>query len=156
MQVFIPYKSVIDIAKAMYNDRLRYNKQILEIEQIIRAIEGAKAWRNHPVSLMYKEHKEWLECYMKCFEYYRSFKKSTNEVERLRFEYTARFYNNKANKIRPTFLDNQELLDSHKRRLYSKAAHLYPQFAEYGTSEINWYVVDGEIVKYKDGKRIKE
>lgn len=33
---------------------------------------------------------------------------------------------------------------------------LYPQFEKYGTSEINWYFEDGELLKYKDGKRIKE
>ena len=29
-------------------------------------------------------------------------------------------------------------------------------YAEFGASEINWYWSNGEIVKYKDGKRIKE
>lgn len=28
------------------------------------------------------------------------------------------------------------------------------QFASYGTSEENWYVIDGEIVKYLNGKKL--
>ena len=28
------------------------------------------------------------------------------------------------------------------------------KFAEYGTSEENWYFVDGQIVKYINGKKI--
>lgn len=35
-----------------------------------------------------------------------------------------------------------------------EAPELYPQFAKYGKSEENWYFVDGQIVKYVNGKRI--
>lgn len=56
--------------------------------------------------------------------------------------------------FRPSFL-TQDLCDQHKRRLYTKAPELYPQFSELGTSEENWYFVDGRIIKYKDGKQIK-
>lgn len=156
MQVFVPYKNVIDIAKAMWADQRRYNKAIIELKQIIAAIEGAKAWRNHPVCLMYKEHEEWLDCYLRVFEAYRfymraeqyTFGKSAwaNEID---------FYNNKANQLTPHFID-ESMQIQHRKRLYSKSPDKYPQFAEYGTSEINWYVVDGEIVKYINGKRIKD
>lgn len=57
--------------------------------------------------------------------------------------------------IRPPFL-TEEFCNQHKRRLFTKAPDLYPQFAEFGTSEINWYWSNGEIVKYINGKRIKE
>lgn len=55
----------------------------------------------------------------------------------------------------PSFL-TQEFCDQHKRRLYTKAQELYPQFAKYGKSDVNYYFVDGELLKYKNGKRIKE
>lgn len=155
MNVFVPYSSPLDCAKALWNDSKRFNKQIIECHQIIASINGAKAWRNHPVCLMYKDHKEWLECYLKCFEYYKNSIKSENEIDKLSFEYTAKFYSNKADNIRPPFL-NDEFCDQHKRRLYCKAEYLYPQFAEYGKSEANWYFVNGELLKYKNGKRIKE
>ena len=45
MQIFIPYQSPLDCAKALWNDRLRYNKQCIEVIQIIRAIEGDDAWK---------------------------------------------------------------------------------------------------------------
>lgn len=57
MQVFVPYKNVIDTAKAMWADSRRYNKAIIELKQIIAAIEGAKAWRNHPACLCIKSIK---------------------------------------------------------------------------------------------------
>lgn len=155
MNVFVPYSSPLDCAKALWSDRLRFNKQIIECRQIIASINGAKAWRNHPVCLMYKDHKEWLEFYLQCFETYRDSKKSVTVVERMRFEYLSELYSKAADSIRPPFL-NDEFCDQHKRRLYCKAEHLYPQFAEYGKSDINWYFVNSELLKYKNGKRIKE
>lgn len=148
MNVFIPYPSPLECAKALWNDKLRYNKQIIECKQIIAAIEGAKAWRNHSVCLMYKEHKEWIYNYMMCFSFYREYKKGNDDA----FKYCC-YYDNEANKTCPKFITH-ELCDQHKCRLYSKSPKLYPQFAEYGTSEENWYVIDGKIVKYINGKRI--
>lgn len=148
MNVFIPYKSPLDCAKALYGDK-RFQKQIIECKQIIAAIDGAKAWRNHPVSLMYKEHKEWLYNYMMCFSFYRKCMKG----DKYAFKYCC-YYDNEANKITPNFITT-ELCDQHKRRLYTKAPELYPQFEKYGTSEINLYFVNGDLLKYKDGKRIK-
>lgn len=149
MQVFCPYPSPLDCAKAMWGDSRRYNKQIIECRQIIAAIEGAKAWCNHPVCLMYKEHKEWLYNYMMCFAFYREYKKGNDFA----FKYCC-YYSEKADAATPPFL-TEEFCDQHKRRLYTKAEELYPQFAGYGTSDINFYVVNGELLKYKNGKQIK-
>lgn len=154
MQVFICYKSVIDIAKAMYNDKLRYNKQCLEIEQIQKAILGSKNWRNHPVTKMYKNHYDWLMFYKETFIAYKKFMNSSSQSEAILNYEQALIWSKRADEVAPSFLGNQELLDTHKRRLYSKAAHLYPQFASYGTSEENWYYVSGQIVKYVNGKRV--
>lgn len=155
MQVFCPYKEVLKIAQTMWADSKRYNKQCLEIKQIIQSIEGAKAWRNHPVVLMYKEHEQWLIYYLNCFECYRAYKKEEGGTS-ASYLTQAVLWSEKADNIRPLFLENQELLDSHKRRLFTKAPNLYPQFASYGASETNWYFVNNEIVKYVNGKRIKE
>lgn len=153
MNVFVPYKSPLDCAKELWNDKLRYNKQCLEVIQIIRAIEGAKPWRNHPVCLMYKEHKEWLRFYLWCFEAYRNSMKADNCTDKDGFMMEAEYYSKLADSIRPPFLTD-EFCDQHKCRLYTKAPELYPQFAKYGTSEENWYYVSGQIVKYVNGKRI--
>lgn len=142
MQVFCPYAEPIKVAVAMWADKKRYNKAIIELKQIIAAIEGAKAWRNHPVCLMYKEHKEWLYDYMCCMDCY---------LKGL-YEY-AKYWSDEADKIRPSFLTD-DFCDQHKRRLFTKSPDKYPQFAEYGTSEENWYFVDCELLKYVNGKRI--
>lgn len=58
-----------------------------------------------------------------------------------------------ADAIRPSFVTD-EFCRQHARRLYTKSPELYPQFAALGTSLENWYVVDGQILKYVNGKKI--
>lgn len=153
MQIFTPYPEPIEVAKAMWADQKRYNKQIIECKQIMAAIDGAKAWRNHPICLMYKEHKERLRFYLWCFEAYRNSMKSDNYTDKDGFMMEAEYFSNRANAVKPSFLTD-EFCDQHKRRLYTKSPELYPQFAKYGTSDINFYYVNGKLLKYKDGKRI--
>ena len=142
MQVFVPYPSPIDVAKCL--DRNRLAKQCLECGQILAAIDGkTDAWKNHPVTKMYKEHKEWLKRYEWCLASYLYGK----------FD-KARDWDVYAYMYTPPFL-TKYFCDQHKRRLYTKAPELYPQFAEYGKSDENWYFVDGKIVKYVNGKRTK-
>lgn len=142
MQVFTPYKEPILCAQVL--DKKRLNKQIIECQQIIRAIEGNKSWHNHPVVRMYRPHKEWLKCYMRCLI---CFKDGNITM--------AKELDSFSMAERPSFLTD-ELCDQHKRRLFTKQPDKYPQFSHLGESEINWYVVDGEILKYKQGKRINE
>lgn len=149
MQIFTPYPSPIECAEALWKDQKRFNKQILECKQILDAIDGKKAWSNHPCTLMYKEHREWLNKYMLCLKYFKNMIKGEVLIS------LPLSYSEEADSIRPSFLTD-EFCDQHKRRLYAKAPSLYPQFEKYGTSEINWYFVNGELLKYKDGKRIKE
>lgn len=149
MQVFICYAEPLKVAQTMWADQKRYKRQIIECRQIIAAIEGAKAWRNHPVCLMYKEHKEWLQDYMNCLRYYSDYKNGFMAST------IAQTFSDRADTTRPPFL-TEEFCNQHKRRLFTKAPNLYPHFASYGTSEENWYCVSGEIVKYVNGKRVKE
>ena len=59
MQVFIPFASPLGVARSLDIKRLR--KQIIEVGQILKAIEtGAGSWRNHPVVKMYRDHTDWL------------------------------------------------------------------------------------------------
>lgn len=157
MQVFTPYPDPIECAKALWNDKKRFNKQIIECQQILDAIDGKKAWNNHPCTKMYKEHREWLMNYALCLQEYRNYERyyRTDYYSSARSKGKAVLYSIKADKMRPPFL-TEEFCNQHKRRLFTKAPDLYPKFAEFGTSEINWYYVDGELLKYKDGKRIKE
>lgn len=91
---------------------------------------------------MYGEHWHWLTLYQLCLYSYASGRYADAEG----YDFLAR-------ESTPPFLTD-ELCDQHKRRLYTKAPDLYPQFAPYGKSEENWYVVDGQLVKYANGKRI--
>lgn len=141
MQVFVPYPSPIDVAKCL--DRRRLRKQIIECNQILNAIDGTSdAWSHHPVVKMYEHYYSWLHDYTLCLMYF-----SDGNVD------MAQYWNECADDMLPEFLTDS-FCDQHKRRLFTKAPLLYPQFAGYGTSEENWYFVDGEIVKYVDGKRL--
>lgn len=57
-----------------------------------------------------------------------------------------------ADEIRPPFV-NESFYQQHDRRLYTKAQELYPQFAPLETSQENWYVINGAIIRYVNGKR---
>lgn len=146
MNVFVPYKSPLECAKALYGDR-RFNKQIIECRQILDAIDGKKAWSAHPCTLMYKPYRVWLSYYMDCLYFYREHRNHGMSI------LVADNYSKKADEYRPPFLTD-EFCNQHKRRLFTKSPDKYPQFAEYGTSEENWYFVDCELLKYVNGKRI--
>ena len=63
MNVFI-VGSPIETARSL--DKRRLNKQIIECQQILDALEGKKAWSNHPCTLQYKGYERWLSNYMGC------------------------------------------------------------------------------------------
>ena len=141
MQVFVPYPEPFKVVECL--DRTRRWKQFAEVKQILDAIEGrSNGWKNHPITKMWTPYKEWLRCYRNCFDMWFS----GNNV-------MARSWSEEADFIRPSFL-TEAFCDQHKSRLFTKAPVLYPQFAEYGKSDENWYFVDGKIVKYINGKRI--
>lgn len=140
MQVFI-VGSPLETAQALDGARLR--KQIIEVRQILDALNGAKAWRNHPCVLQYRGHEMWLGSYKYCLEYY------ANGWLR-----DAKIENNYAESCKPPF-HTEEYFDHMKARLFTKNPQHYAQFAEYGTSDYNLYYVDGEWRKYVNGKRIE-
>ena len=45
-----------------------------------------------------------------------------------------------------------DFIIQHRRRLYTKDKGFYKDFSIYGESDENWYVVDGKLIKYKNGK----
>lgn len=143
MQVFVTSTSCIETASQL--DKKRLNKQIIEAGQILKAIRGeGKGWHHHPATLMYSHHAAWLELYRLCLQAYMS--GNTQEAEA---------YSRQADAIRPPFLTDS-LCEQHRKRLFTKAPELYPSFQAYGTSRENWYIVDGRLLRYIDGKLIKE
>ena len=142
MQVFIPYKDILQVVQEMSCDKRRYNKQIVECNQILRAIKGeTESWKNHPICNQYKNYIEWLEFYRDIFVIYRE-----NNYE-LKSEKMNDFLLNKENIKSPPFLLNQDYLDSHKRRLYQKSPELYPQFKDFNieNDKSNLYCVTSDF-----------
>jgi hypothetical protein len=140
MQVFV-VGSPLETAMALDPKRLR--KQIIECRQILDALNGAKAWSNHPCVLQYRGREEWLRAYKECLEWY----VRGDEGKALWASTLADYW-------RPMF-HTQEYFDNMKARLYTKNTQHYAQFAEYGTSDYNLYYVDGEWRKYVNGKRVE-
>ena len=141
MQVFVPFPEPIRVVQVL--DSRRRNKQIIETEQILQAIGGfGKGWINHPIVKMYSPYADWLLHYHGCFCSWK-----------IGDPGAAQIFNDEAMKIIPPFL-TPDFCDQHKRRLYTKAPDLYPQFSGYGKSEENWYYIGGQIIKYIKGKRI--
>ena len=140
MNVFI-VGSPLETAQVL--DGLRLNKQIIECRQILDALNGKKAWSNHPCTLQYRGHERWLMNYMSCLLRYRS-----EEIER------AATSSEWCDLDRPPF-HTEEFFTQMKRRLYTKDNNYYAEWAYLGTSEENWYWSPGEqkIIKYVNGKR---
>ena len=141
MQVFI-VGSPLETAKVL--DRRRLNKQIVECQQILDALNGAKAWSNHLCTLQYRGHELWLYDYMRCLDCYRK-----GDI------FSAEMFSGACDCIKPSF-HTEEFFTQMKCRLYSKDPIFYAQWMNLGMSECNWYFVDNEWRYYKNGKRVKE
>lgn len=150
MQVFI-VGSPLETAMALDNRRL--NKQIIECGQILDALNGAKAWSNHPCVLQYWKHQEWLKQYMYCLQHYADYKNP--KCEGFHRDY-AELHSAKANFMRPIW-HTKEYFDQMKRRLYTKNPEHYKQWESLGCSDENWYwsPTENKFIKYVNGKRIE-
>lgn len=128
---------------AMALDSRRLNKQIIECQQILDALNGKKAWSNHPCTLQYAGYERWLMNYMSCLLRYKC-----GEIER---SATSSAW---CELDRPPF-HTEEFFDQMKRRLYTKDNSHYAQWADLGESQENWYWSPSEqtIIKYVNGKR---
>ena len=141
MQVFI-VGSPLETAMAL--DKKRLNRQIQEAKVILDALNGAKAWSNHPCVLQYRGYEKWLKYYLRVLHNWH-----IGGVPH-------QFYDDVANKTSPPF-HTQEYFDQMKRRLYTKDPVYYAQWAHLGESEDNWYwsPSEGKFIKYRNGKRIE-
>jgi hypothetical protein len=139
MQVFI-VGSPMQTAMAL--DALRLNKQIVECDQILAALGGETAWSNHPCVLQYRGYESWLRHYRDCLSYY---KRGHNNLAKIESHF--------ATACHPVEWHTDEYYDQMKRRLYTKDPKYYAVWSYLGTSDENWYFVDGEWRKYVNGKR---
>lgn len=154
MQVFI-VGSPLETAMAL--DRRRLNKQVIECEQILDALNGAKAWSNHPCVLQYRGHEAWLMSYRDCLRYYYKATYAKNTVYGCAVDFDDCVLSNRyCNLITPSF-HTKAYFDQMKRRLFKKDEEHYKQWSHLGKSDINWYwsPSEGKFIKYRNGKRIK-
>ena len=122
-------------------DPKRLNRQIQECCWLIGMVEGTGKWKNHPCNFMYKDHIDWVKKYKDCLIAYKN--KDYELCERL---------SNEADLIKPHFICD-ELIINFKRRLYTKDPEFYAKWKDLGKSEINYYFVDGNWLKYENGKK---
>lgn len=122
-------------------DVKRFNKQIIECQWIINMAEGKTKPSNHPAYLMYKDHIDWVKKYKECFIAYKN--KDYDKCLKLSDE---------AEKIKPSFICD-ELCTNFKRRLYAKDPTIYCRWEHLGKTEANYYYVDGNWLKYENGKK---
>lgn len=128
MQIFI-ISDPLETGKILDPRRLR--KQIIETDQIIKAITGqSKGWANHPIVHMYREHVGWLHLYRDVLICVRD--GNYEEAERI---------NKESEKSRPSFLI-PEYLENMKKRLYTKDPDYYSVWTKLGPSYVNMYFVD--------------
>lgn len=140
MQVFI-IGTPLETARALSKRYL--NNQINEAKIILDALNGAKAWSNHPCVLQYRGYERWLEHYHDCLLFYRRGYYNLAKVE-----------SHYATDCHPIDWHTQEYYDHMKRRLYTKDGIHYAQWSHLGKSDYNLYYVDGEWRKYVNGKRM--
>lgn len=144
MQVFV-VGSPLETAMALDPKRLR--SQIREAHIILAAIHGeGKGWLHHPVVLMYSEPNSvrWLQMYADILEGYLAGYTDLERADREAREITPAFHT-------PTFVENM------KKRLYTKNPEHYKQWAEYGTSDENfyWSPTQQKWLVYREGKLIE-
>lgn len=141
MQVFIvgtPFETATSLSPR------HLNNQINEAKVILDALNGAKAWSNHPCVLQYRGHEKWLENYRACLlRYYHG------EIDR------ASTSNRWCEIIGKPPFHTTEYFKQMKRRLYTKDPVYYEQWAHLGKSEDNWYFVNNEWRIYRNGKRVE-
>ena len=138
MQIFF-IGNVLDTAKCL--DKKRLNKQIIEVKQLIKAIQGeTKAWRNHPVTVMYENYLNFLRGYKNCLIAYKE-----NRIQ------DAEFFSKWCDRTKPDFLkDCGWYFENMKNRLFTKDKQHYLQYFPTAVeSYSNYYYVRGEWREYK-------
>jgi hypothetical protein len=152
MQVFIIGSP---LETAMCLDKKRLNKQIIECQQILKAIWGeSKAWANHPCTIQYREHETWLWYYYQTLAFYRDYLNNvSNQFGKLSIDdlNEAKIKSLIADSYMPNF-HTEEYFKNMKKRLYTKDNEHYKQWKILGESYENWYWVDNKWKIYKQTK----
>ena len=122
-------------------DPKRLNRQIQECSWLIGMVENPAKWKNHPCNFMYKDYIDWVKIYRECLVAYKN--KDLDKCLKL---------SNEADKIKPKFICDA-LYINFKKRLYTKDPIYYKKWEDLGSTEANYYFVDGHWWKYENGKK---
>lgn len=157
MQTFLPYSDFKKSANSMDNKRL--NKQIVEVYQILRAInKETKGWQNHPATIMWKGYENALALYglFCCQEY---FIRTLNIHALIR---NIGLYHNKHISVEyPWWFGLDQFHKSHRSNLYRKDPIFYKKFEDDTGLPYCWPIIvdNKKILRYKhagDKKYLKE
>lgn len=138
MQIFL-IGNVLETAKCLDNRRL--NRQIIEVKQIISAIEGKTiSWRNHPVTIMYENDLNFLRGYKNCLIAYKDGRMSD-----------AMYFSEWCERTKPDFLKNNGwYFENMKNLLYTKNKEYYSNYFPYAIESFsNFYYVNDVWKEYK-------
>ena len=123
MQTFVPYGADFE-RNAQVLDRQRLGKQRVEAFQIVKALtEESYGWKNHPAVKMWRDHIGALGLYgiAICREWINRGYKDTMLP---RFEPVCNEYTTDT----PSWLDDNELMISHRSNLLRKDPGFYGQY----------------------------
>lgn len=159
MQIFLPYTNIIKVAQCL--DKRRLHKQIVECDQILKAIKGeSEAWKNHPIVKMYSNDYAFIKLYQSILQRYWNLSKTEKNFEEIDkdlltqnkkdlLKYGKQINNSDGitayweNKVMDIWVlnesakflipnfINEEYLSTMKGRLYKKDSNFYCQFAPY-------------------------
>lgn len=131
MQTFLPSVDFEECAKIL--DRQRLNKQRIEANQILNALqpESTSRWRNHPAVKMWRGYETALIVYRNIMikEWMSKGYKNTMEL----IEIKEKYYEV------PKWLGNKELHSSHRAALLKKDYDYYSQFGWEEEPKIKYY-----------------
>lgn len=136
MITFLPFESFVESARCL--DYKRLGKQRVEVRDVLRIIDGKfvgrfNRWNNHPVILMWQNHREWLRMYHDAI------------IE----EWVRRGYRNNLSLLaegivldyssQPRWLGDARFHDSHKSNLLRKNYEHYSRFGWRVRSDLSYY-----------------
>lgn len=128
MQTFLPYADFQQSARCLDDKRL--GKQRVEVKQIYRALTGeTKGWRNHPATLMWKNHEWQLLTYgmVICTEWI-----NRGHEDSLLKEFMRERSSGELKMTMPWWLGDPDFHNSHRSNLYRKDPIMYNQWAALG------------------------
>lgn len=145
MQTFLPFKSYTNSALVLDSKRLM--KQLVEVSQILRALDsdvvpnnktGRKGWVNHPATKMWAGYERELASYGMDMsaEYMRRHPSRTHKSIGSILQYWTKL-RDAAPSARPPWMGNPFIHGSHRQALVNKdPAHYTPLFPGYQPNDL--------------------